>query len=311
MTQNTIGVDISKDRLDVYRFSDGERRQFGNDAAGFRALIAFAGKNAGRVVFEPTGPYHRAFETALAQKELPLVKVNPRQARRFAEATGKLAKTDRIDAANLARMGAVLDLKPTDPKPEILNELYELYVAREALVKDRTAAKNRAKQLTLPLLRQQNSKRLAQIERQIEVIETEIEARLKAHSDLARRLEILTSIPGVSKITAFALLIAMPELGSLEGKQAASLAGLAPVARQSGRWARRAFIAGGRANVRQALYMPALVAARFNKDLKAKYDQLIKIGKPPKLAIAAIMRKLVVLANALLRKDRCWVEKPA
>ena len=103
----------------------------------------------------------------------------------------------------------------------------------------------------------------------------------------------------------------MPELGSLEGKQAASLAGLAPVARQSGRWARRAFIAGGRANVRQALYMPALVAARFNKDLKAKYDQLIKIGKPPKLAIAAIMRKLVVLANALLRKDRCWVEKPA
>jgi transposase len=311
MTQITIGVDISKDRLDVYRLPDGERRQFANDAAGHKALIAFTGKEAIRIVFEPTGPYHRAFETALSKRGLPLIKVNPRQARRFAQATGKLAKTDRIDAANLARMGAVLELEILKPKPENLNELKELYVAREALVKDRTAAKNRQKQITLPLLKRQNVQRLAQIERQIEAIEAGIEARLKADPALARKLEILTSVPGLSKITAFALLIEMPELGSLDGKQAASLAGLAPMTRQSGRWTGRAFMSGGRASVRRALYMPALVAARFNQDLKAKYERLIEAGKPPKLAIAAIMRKLLVLVNALLQKNRCWLENPA
>jgi transposase len=311
MTQITIGADISKDRLDVYRLPDGARRQFGNDPAGHKALIAFTGKEAVRIVFEPTGPYHRAFETALSKEGLALIKVNPRQARRFAQAAGKLAKTDRIDAANLARMGAVLELQARPPRPENQNELKELYVAREALVKDRTAARNREKQLTLPLLRRQNAQRLAQIERQIEAIEAGIKARLKADPALARKFEILTSIPGLSMITAFALLIEMPELGSLDGKQAASLAGLAPMTRQSGRWTGRAFMSGGRASVRRALYMPALVAARFNQVLKAKYQQLIEAGKPPKLAIAAIMRKLLVLANALLKGDRYWTEKQA
>ncbi len=121
----------------------------------------------------------------------------------------------------------------------------------------------------------------------------------------------MTSIPGISKVTAFALLIEMPELGALEQGQVASLAGLAPVARQSGRWTGRAFIRGGRANVRTALYMPALVAIRFNPDLKAKYGQLIAAGKPAKVAITAIMRKLVVPANALLRANRKWQPKSA
>lgn len=302
---------ISKDRLDVYRLPDGERRQFGNDPAGHKALIAFIGRHAARVIFEPTGPYHRGLETALSRRGLPFVKVNPRQARRFAQAAGKLAKTDGIDAANLARMGAVLELEARPPKPEYLIELKELYIAREALIKDRTAAKNREKQVSLPLLRRQNAQRLAQIERQIEAIEAGIQARLNAHSALARKLEILRSIPGVSKITAFSLLIEMPELGTLDGKQAASLAGLAPMTRQSGRWTGRAFMSGGRASVRKALFMPALVAARFNQDLKAKYEQLTAAGKPPKLAIAAIMRKLLVLANALLKADRQWTEKAA
>ena len=139
-------------------------------------------------------------------------------------------------------------------------------------------------------------------------IEKEIRGLIEADFDLARRLDILVSIPGVSAITAFALLIDMPELGTLGQGQAASLAGLAPVARQSGNWTGRAFIRGGRANVRQALYMPALVAMRFNPDLKAKYDKLKEVGKASKVAITAIMRKLVVLANALLRDDRTWTQ---
>lgn len=307
MTHATIGVDIAKDTLDAYRLLENAHRQFANTSAGHKALVAWIGKANGLlVVFEPTGPYHRAFEQALSQAGLALVKVNPRQARRFAEATGRLAKTDRLDAAMLARMGAVMELAPRPVASQALAELKDLHVARQVLVKERTAAKNRAKTLTLPLLKQLNAARLKQIANQITALEAAIRARLQAEPELARRLAILVSIPGVSEITAFALLIDMPELGSLDAKQAASLAGLAPVTRQSGRWSGRAFIRGGRASLRQALYMPALVAARFNPDLAAKYDQLTKAGKPPKLAITAVMRKLVVLANALLKAQRPW-----
>lgn len=311
MTPSTIGVDVSKDTLDAHRLGDGASRRFSNDKSGHKALIRWIGGDAGRVVFEPTGPYHRALERALARVGLPLVKVNPRQARRFAEATGKLAKTDRLDAALLARMGALLELEARPVRSELLSELKELHVAREALVKDRTAAKNRGKTLMLALLKRQNAERLKHIERQIAAIEADIMTRLEADPALAARFAILVSIPGVSRLTAFALLIDMPELGTLEAAQAASLAGLAPMARQSGRWTGRAFIRGGRAGVRQALYMPALVAARFNPDLKRKYAQLVAAGKPAKVAITAIMRKLLVLANALLKAERKWTPKIA
>ena len=308
MINDTIGVDVSKDRLDAYRMSDGASRGFSNDRTGHRAFMNWLGEPHGtRIVYEPTGAYHRAFERTLAAADLALVKVNPRQARRFAEATGRLAKTDRLDAAMLARMGALLALEARPVRNPTLNDLKDLLIAREALVKNRTAVKNRAKTLTLPILKRQNAAQLRQIERQMAAIESEIMARIKATPELARRFDILVSIPGVSATTAFALIIDMPELGSLGNGQAASLAGLAPVARQSGHWTGRAFIRGGRANVRQALYMPALVAMRFNPDLKAKYDQLKAAGKPAKVAITAIMRKLVVLANALLRENREWV----
>lgn len=145
----------------------------------------------------------------------------------------------------------------------------------------------------------------------MDAINEAIMALIVSDTSLKARFDLLLSIPGVSQITAFTLLIEMPELGELEEKVAAALAGLAPMSRQSGRWIGRASIAGERAIVRQALYMPALVACRFNPDLKAKYDQLKAAGKAPKVAITAIMRKLIVLANALLRKNRKWIPKPA
>jgi len=242
MSQTTIGVDISKDALDAHRLPDGASRSFANTPAGHKALIAWAGRAVTRIVFEPTGPYHAAVERALARDGLPIVKVNPRQARRFAEATGTLAKTDRLDAALLARMGVALDL-PARPAPDAnLAELRELQLARAALIKDRTAARNRAKILTLAVLKRHNDQRLRQIERQLAAIEAEIETRIKADPELARRFAILLSIPGIARVSAFTLLIGMPELGTMEAKQAASLAGLAPVARQSGRWTGRAFM---------------------------------------------------------------------
>jgi len=289
---NTIGVDVSKDHLDAYRLNDGRSRRFVNDRGGLRAFVNWLAQTpVDRVVFEPTGPYHRASERTLGVAGVPYAKVNPRQARRFAEAVGTLAKTDRMDAAML--------------------ELKELHLAREALMKDRTAAKNRTNALTAPLLKRQNAQRLEQIERQMAAIEAAILEQIHAHADLSRRFAILASIPGVSAVTAFALLIEMPELGVLDAGQAASLAGLAPVARQSGRWTGHAFIRGGRAPVRRALSMPALVAARFNPDMRATYDRIRAAGKPAKLALTAVMRKRIVLANALLKANRTWTPKTA
>jgi transposase len=175
----------------------------------------------------------------------------------------------------------------------------------------RTALKNREKNLTITLLKRQCRQRLEQIGRHIEALDAGIAELIAAEAALARRHQILTSIAAVGTLTANQLIATMPELGSLENKQAAALAGLAPIARQSGQWKGKSFIRGGRANVRQALYMPALVAARYNPDLKAKYQQLVTAGKPAKIAITAVMRKLVVTANALLKADRCWQQSLA
>lgn len=312
MTEITIGVDISKDHLDAHRLPDGAESRFTNDKAGIKALVEWIGPAApDRIIYEPTGAYHRLFERQLGQAGLVLVKINPRQARRFAEALGKLAKTDRADAAMLARLGMALKPQARPLASEIISQLRSLELAREALIKDRTAAKNRQKVLDHPLIKRQNTARLKQIAAQVKELEAEIQSLIAAYPDLAQRLKILTSIPGLGRQTASVLLINMPELGSLEAKQAASLAGLAPVTRQSGQWRGKARIRGGRANVRRALYMPALVAARFNADLKAKYHQLLAAGKPAKVAITAIMRKLITLANALLSQNRTWTEKVA
>jgi len=306
----TIGIDISKKHLDAHAHPCGDARQFANTAPGFAALLKWTGQwQVERIAYEATGTYHRAFEQALAS--LPLVQINPLRARRFAQATGTLAKTDRIDAGVLARMAATLqpDVRPVK-SPELAG-LAELMNARDGLVRDRTALKNREKNLLLPLLKRQAKARLEQIARHIEAIDKQAQALITADLALARKREIIASIKGLGPITAAQLIATMPELGSLENKQAAALAGLAPITRQSGQWAGKAHIHAGRANVRRSLYMPALVAARFNPDIKAKYTHRISSGKPAKVAITAVMRKLIVMANALLKADRLWKESIA
>ena len=307
--QPTIGIDVSKDRLDAFRLSDGQRLQVTNDKAGHRTLLGWIGRgDPPLVVFEATGAYHRQLEARLGAGSVPFAKVNPRQARRFAEATGRLAKTDRIDAAMLARMGAVLDLAGQAAPGKALLELRELAAARRALIKDRAAAKTRLGVAALPLVRLQLEARLRQIEAQLATIDTAMAERVAEDEEMARKRDILVSIPGIGETTALAMLVEMPELGTLGPKQAASLAGLAPISRQSGKWQGSERIRGGRAPLRHAIYMPALVAARFNPALKATYQRLRLAGKPAKLAITALMRKLVVLADALIRDNRKWTK---
>lgn len=303
----SVGVDISKDTLDVHLHPAGVARRFGNSQKGRRALIAWlAAVAVARVVFEPTGACHHGFERQMADAGRPLCKVDPRQARRFAEAIGRHAKTDLADAAMLARLAAML--KPP-VRPVIsagLDEMKELHVARRALVKDRTAALNRGHTRRVALLKRQAARRLAQIERQIAAVDTALRALLAADPALKTRFDILVSIPGVGETTALIMLVEMPERGALEHRCAACLAGLAPIARDSGQHRGKRFIRGGRAHLRHAIDMPALVAVRFNPDLKAKHDTLRAAGKAPKAALTAIRRKLVILANALLRDSRPW-----
>ena len=309
MDNDSIGVDISKDHLDVHALSRGAAARFSNTPAGFRALTRWLGKPAlARVVYEPTGFYHRAFE-AYFEARLPLVRVNPLQARRFAQACGVRAKTDVIDAAVLARMGAALALEPDTPIGKNQRDLKGLHTARVTLVKEQTQLSNRLNACDLVLPRSQIKARITLVQHQIKEIDAEIARRLAEVPAKSRAKAILCRVPGLGVVSSAAVLAVMPELGQIGDKAAASLAGLAPHPRSSGKWRGTAHISGGRSALRQALYMPAVTACRFNPDFAAKYKALRAAGKPAKLAITVIMRKLLILANTLVRNDRLWTPK--
>lgn len=306
--QDTIGIDISKDTFDIHRLSDRRHERFGNDKAGLKALLRWIGKASVRVIYEATGRYHRNLEAVLGAAGHDLVKVNPTRARRFAQAISQGAKTDRVDAAMLARMGAVLELDAKPARSESMHEIRELHIARVALNKDRTACRNRLEGARNKVVLAQLRARLRQVDSQIEQINGELARLIAEDSGLARREVILRSIPGIGAVTAVAMIVEMPELGTMEAKEAASLAGLAPITRESGKWKGRSKIGGGRRGVRNALYMPALVAIRHNPRFAEIYQTLRTAGKPAKLAITAVMRRLMILANALIRDDRTWTE---
>ncbi len=206
------------------------------------------------------------------------------------------------------QQGHMLKPEKKKPKSQTQYDLAELLTARNGLVKDRTAILNRQKNLTVILLKQQANRRLKQVEGQLKKIDKECLDLIAREPELQEKLDILISIPGIGEQTAIMLLVEMPELGQLEPKQAGSLAGLAPVTRESGKWQGKSFIQGGRKRVRTGLYMPTLVTIRFNPPLKQKYEALRDKGKLAKVAITAIMRKIVILANALLRDNRKWSE---
>ena len=309
MTEHTIGIDISKSHFDAFRLEDQAAKRFENSQRGLQSLIKWLSTvPVARIVFEPTGPYHRTFEKALSGT-FPLVKVNPLQARRFAEACGTRAKTDAVDARSLARMGAALALVPDEPISDNVLELRDLQIARAALVKERTRLRNRGHVQSNTVLKRQTRTRLALLERQIQELNGEIAKSIAEDEHTERKSEILCSIPGLGPIAAALILAFLPEIGTLDRKQVGSLAGLVPHSRESGQRTGKSSIGGGRKPLRDALYMPALVAMRFNPDLKSKYTALRAAGKPAKVAIVVLMRKLLETANALVKADRLWVKK--
>lgn len=306
----SIGVDISKDKFDACTYPGGDRGCFTNDATGFKVFLKWqANYDVERIVFEPTGAYHRAFERHFGKAGLPLCKVNPYIARCFAKGNGKRMKSDEVDAYMLGRMGHEQNLFPGTINSDDIDMMQELCVTRKALTKDQTAASNRLATARHPIIKAQIKKRIAQIKADLAQIDATLAAIIAANPELKQRAKILTSIKGIGVVTAHILIATMPELGSISNARAASLAGLAPIEKSSGKMVLPAHIGGGRANVRSALYMPALVAIRHNKDLKIKYNALVAAHMPKMKATVAIMRKLLILANTLLAKNRIWTEK--
>jgi transposase len=307
-----VGVDVSKTALDVAFGPDGPVKRVPNTAAGHRGITAeLARRRPVRIVLESTGGYERSVLERLVRAGLPAVRVNPRQVRDFARATGVLAKTDAIDARVLAGFAAaVVPVQRPLPAPE-QRRLSELQGRRSTLVGLRTSEHNRLEHVQDRLIVRTIKAVIDALNEQIRLIEQESQQLIAEHKRLERTYQILTSVPGVGPVTAAVLMGQMPELGTLSRQAAASLAGLAPFNDDSGERRGQRRIRGGRSGVRTALYMAAFNALRTNPIIREDFQRLTAAGKPYKLAMTACMRKLLTILNALVRDDACWDEKAA
>ena len=307
MTPVYVGIDVCKDRLDVYIHPVGLRLEFANSPEGIKRLKrSLKLHQVALVVMEATGKFHRAAHRSLHAAGFAVAVVNPLRSRLFAEAAGALAKTDRVDCRMLAILGESLEPDAAAPPSALMESLQDLVRCREAASYARTALLNQLGATTVRPAVAEINRQLRAAETAIENLGAEIERQIAADPFVTRRMAILTSIPGVGIATAIALIVGLAEIGSLSAKEAAMLVGLAPIACDSGQSSGPRHIKGGRAHVRRALYMAALSAARFNPALRAFHDRLIKKGKLAKVALTAVMRKLLVLANTLVRENRKW-----
>ena len=300
ITSVYAGLDIAKASLQLHLQS--KSCDLPNTASGHTQLIKRLAALPGvHVICEATGGYERAVVAALHAATIPVSVINPARVRQFARASGELAKTDPIDAAMLTAFGQAFTPEPTPPRTATEITMTALVARRAQLLELHVAERQRADTCLEPALRKLFSSWLAQMEKQIAQVEALIEALLAQQSTLANQVQRLDQIIGVGRITAVTVLATLPELGQLNRRQAAALAGLCPYNRDSGQWAGKRCISGGRAEVRRALYMAALSASRSNHLLKPFYDRLIAAGKPGKVALTAVMRKLIVLMNHLLK----------
>ena len=303
-----VGIDVSKGHLDVYLHPLDESLRVVNDKSGWRQIKRrLKDLDIEVVVVEATGKFHRGVHRSLADDGFKVAVLNPYRSRKFSDALGELAKTDEIDARVLALAGEALRPDTTPPQPKALEALQELVQLRNALKAERTANRNRLTGLEDGFAKKELRLLLQSLERRIAKLEVEILARVKADPALSHRYQILTSIPGIGPVTAGTMIANLAELGSLDSKQIAALVGVAPMNWDSGKMRGQRHIKGGRASVRTPMYMAALAAARSKKSgLKPFYQRLRGKGKPAKLALTAVIRKLVILANTLIKEGRQW-----
>lgn len=300
MMENMFGVDVAKGWVDVVG-PDGHERVGNEDLKAFALRVAQQG---GRVAFEASGGYETPLRMALSKAGVPAIRINPRRARAFATSLGRLAKTDRVDAGVIREMAARLDLPECAPEPKEVSQLKALQLRRRQLVEDAKREKTRLGQASDKATCASLGRVLRLLQREIAAIETAITKCIAASKDLRDRAALLRTAPGVGPVSATALLAEMPELGTLTPRQVAALAGLAPMARDSGLRTGKRRIGGGRKSLRDVLYMAGLSAARNDPDFHAFSEKLRANGKAPKQAIIAVTRKLLIILNAMVRENR-------
>jgi transposase len=304
----TVGIDVSKARLDVHVHPAGESFAMGNDESGVQALVERLGQLEGLawIGIEASGRYERLVVAQLAAQGLPVVVLNPAQVRSYAQAIGQRAKTDPIDARLIALFLEAVrpELRPVaDAQTQ---ELAALMARRRQVVAMLAAERARRQQAAPGLARVSIARSVTFLEDELRSLDLEIDKTVRGTPVWRDKENLLASVPGIGKTIARTLLAELPELGTLNPKQIAALAGLAPYTRQSGKWRGRSFIGGGRTAVRTALFMGALVAARHNPVLKAFRDRLVASGKPKLVALIATARKLLVILNAIMRDKQPW-----
>jgi transposase len=305
--QDVLGIDVSERRLDVHLLPAEISSSFANDPRGIGRLVAWLGSREGAlVVLEATGGLERALLNALERAAMPAAVVNPRQIRDFARSAGLLAKTDRLDARVLALFGQRMRPPPRPSRSAADQRLAGLVLRRRQLVLVRDAERNRRRRVGDAALRRSLDDPLAWLEQEIDRLESLLADQIERSAEGRSRAALLRSVPGIGPVTAASLVALLPELGQLPPKAIASLAGVAPFARDSGAMRGRRTVWGGRQPVRNALYMAVLVAARHNPKIRAFYQHLRERGKAPKLALTACMRKLLVILNALLKAGKPW-----
>jgi transposase len=307
-----VGIDVSKDRLDVAVRPTGEMFVVSRDAEGLDALIAKLTPLApAAVAVEATGGYETVVAASLAAAGLAVVVVNPAQVRSFAQALGKRAKTDPLDAGVIAHFVEATRPQIRPLPDEETRLLADLVARRRQIVAMIVAERQRQKRLTNKRLLKSISRLLAALQKELSSLETDIDETVRGSPAWREKQDLLASVPGVGKIIARTLLAELPELGTLDRRKVAALVGLAPWTRQSGKWKGKSFIGGGRADVRSVLFLGAMVAARRNPDLKAFRDRLVAAGKPKLVALVATARKLLTILNAILRDHKPWRQQTA
>lgn len=304
-----IGIDVSKDQLDVYVSPAGNHHSFKNDAGGVAELVNVCrDHDADLVVLEATGRYHRMAHETLHEAGVRTAVANPARSRNFARSVGRLAKTDRIDAQVLAEYGERVRPPARTPPSKLQAKIAEITVARRQIVDEMKILKQQQTQTLDDLVIAQIAARISLCQCHCKDLEQLLAELIEEDDGIRRKHEILTSIPGIGLTTAATLISELNELGGANAKQIASLSGVAPMNRDSGSFRGKRKIGGGRKPVRDVMYMAAVVAICWNKDMAAFYQRLKKAGKPFKVAITAVMRKLLILANTLLSENRLWSE---
>lgn len=307
MEQRYVGIDVAKDRLDIHIRPSGEVFAVARDSEGLATLVARLMSARPRlVVLEATGGFENTVAAAIGAAGVPLAVVNPRQIRDFARATGKLAKTDALDAAAIAHFAEAVRPEPRPIPDAQARALGELVARRRQIIEMMTAERNRRGQLTSTRLIKSVDRLLAVLQKELSDLEAEIDDSIRGTPAWRVNEDLLKSVPGVGSTTARTLLAELPELGTLDRKRIAALVGVAPLNRDSGTLRGRRSIWGGRAQVRAALYMAALTAARRNPAIAALYLRLRNAGKPAKVALTACMRKLITILNAIIRDRQPW-----